>query len=286
MTSVRFTKFREIDSHVLWIIQSTRRGEDISELVKWGHETGFLSQQVKSNQHVMTLIHLKCDRCGKGTKRALYWVRKALKQGSRDSYCTQNCSMKHHAIKNTKRLCPHCVVAHPMHGKRYCSEKCKVAAREIRKKKNLCPHCGEEFSGIYGRQFCSRECADSVHSLRMRGSKNSKYRGPKIAYSNQFRAMRPLIRMRDENCCVNCETIGRMTRLNYRPRLSLQVHHIDEDPTNNNPENLITMCESCHKRHHAGALAISKKLSGIATERTMFMTSRLKAATTSLLKDF
>jgi len=39
MTSVRYTKFRDIDSSVLQIIQSTHRGEDLSALTKWGEET-------------------------------------------------------------------------------------------------------------------------------------------------------------------------------------------------------------------------------------------------------
>lgn len=31
------------------------------------------------------------------------------------------------------------------------------------------------------------------------------------------------------------------------------VHHIDEDPTNNDPENLIALCRRCHVwRHHNG----------------------------------
>jgi len=31
------------------------------------------------------------------------------------------------------------------------------------------------------------------------------------------------------------------------------VHHIDRDPTNNDPDNLIAVCERCHGwRHHGG----------------------------------
>lgn len=29
-----------------------------------------------------------------------------------------------------------------------------------------------------------------------------------------------------------------------------EVHHIDENPLNNNPENLIRLCKSCHKKQH------------------------------------
>lgn len=34
----------------------------------------------------------------------------------------------------------------------------------------------------------------------------------------------------------------------------LNVHHIDENPQNDNPENLITLCSSCHRRAHKNSL--------------------------------
>lgn len=45
-----------------------------------------------------------------------------------------------------------------------------------------------------------------------------------------------------------CEICGKTT--------SLEVHHIDEDRTNNFPENLLTVCESCHRRVHNKNLLI------------------------------
>lgn len=37
---------------------------------------------------------------------------------------------------------------------------------------------------------------------------------------------------------------------------SLSVHHIDEDKTNNDPENLISLCRSCHIKIHNGGLSL------------------------------
>jgi len=33
-------------------------------------------------------------------------------------------------------------------------------------------------------------------------------------------------------------------------RTTLRVHHIDERPANNVPENLIVLCKGCHSTHH------------------------------------
>ena len=37
----------------------------------------------------------------------------------------------------------------------------------------------------------------------------------------------------------------------------LQVHHIDEDPSNNNASNLETLCATCHNRHHQNQSKVS-----------------------------
>lgn len=46
-----------------------------------------------------------------------------------------------------------------------------------------------------------------------------------------------------------CEVCG------YRPmfKMSLDVHHRDEDKSNNEPENLMTLCASCHRELHGFA---------------------------------
>ena len=68
MICVRYTKLRDIESHVLETIRSTHRGKGISPLAKGGQETGLLSQK-SSYSRILTLIHLKCDYCDKKIKR-------------------------------------------------------------------------------------------------------------------------------------------------------------------------------------------------------------------------
>jgi len=290
MTSARYVKFRDIPSNVLQTIESTRRDKGLSELIKWGRETGYLSVTKLSNGQMIKTVHLICDNCDGKSDRHLYWVRKALKQGSRDAYCSKKCCGEHHSFKNSHRVCKGCGKG-PLHRhQRYCSNECKPEIGSwARKGPKVCKFCGAEFprSGT-SRQYCSRKCADDAHSKRMRGSGNSKFRserGP-AAYSNLFRAMRMIIRQRDDHCCADCGNLAKKVRLNYRPRTSLQVHHIDENPLNNKPENLITLCERCHHMHHLGMLRKSPKFPGIAAERTRSMTSRLKKRVTSLLKEY
>jgi len=52
------------------------------------------------------------------------------------------------------------------------------------------------------------------------------------------------IRKRDNYICQNCG----ITQKEHKKKYSriLDVHHIDRDNTNNDPENMITLCRSCH----------------------------------------
>ena len=164
MTSLRYTKFRDIDSNVLQIIQSTRRGEDISSLVKWGKETGYLSKEGRK-----IILHLLCDNCGKSTDKPLYGQRKALKQGSQDAYCSKQCCSTHHAIKNSK-MCRWCRRVPVSRHARYCCMGCKASASKARiinrlamRPTQFCIRCGKEYAGA-GVAYCSVKCSSAAHS--------------------------------------------------------------------------------------------------------------------------
>lgn len=55
-----------------------------------------------------------------------------------------------------------------------------------------------------------------------------------------WRATRDAIRERDGNRCMICGSDD-----------GLHVHHRDHDPTNDHPQNLVTLCGYCHARVHA-----------------------------------
>lgn len=290
MTSTTYVRLRDIPLPVLEIIRSSRRGEDISRLLEWGAETGSLSQEVGIGQRI-TRLHLQCDNCAADTDKMLYEVRKALKQGSRDAYCSAECSQSHHAIKNTKP-CEICGKPKAYRHGRYCGDTCKAVGAQRRRKLRACPRCGTQFgmrvmpSGYkMWTVYCSAECADADHADRMRGSGNSNFK--RLGkYSNLYAQMRDIILERDDHQCVACAELERSIPWGSQVRTNLHIHHIDEDTHHNDPENLITLCQPCHSKHHVGTLALSPTLSALAASRSASMTSRLRGIATSLLMEF
>jgi hypothetical protein len=89
----------------------------------------------------------------------------------------------------------------------------------------LCYHC--PFSAKRNRGlFCSR-------FMKVIGAR-SKYALP------AWKKSRATILKRDLHSCVICRTIA-----------NLHVHHRDHDPTNDDPDNLVTLCDQCHALVHA-----------------------------------
>ena len=61
--------------------------------------------------------------------------------------------------------------------------------------------------------------------------------------AHRWARLRRFILDRDGWRCSKCGRYGR-----------LECHHVDGDPSNNDPGNLTTLCRSCHIRHHAPAI--------------------------------
>lgn len=98
----------------------------------------------------------------------------------------------------------------------------------------LCENCGARFSrqryvtmledrsAFLRKRFCSLTCANSRPGTVKKGTFH-------------FRARKHM-----KQKCETCETSK-----------SLQVHHVDQDHTNNTPSNLQTLCKHCHGFWHA-----------------------------------
>lgn len=108
-----------------------------------------------------------------------------------------------------------------------------------------CEHCGssmhrrhygarlEDAGAFKRRRFCSLSCA------------NSQEKGGDSLTTYRRRAGRAR-----KTACERCSKGHRR----------LHVHHLDENPANNDPVNLITLCPSCHRLCHARPRTVGRSL--------------------------
>lgn len=116
-----------------------------------------------------------------------------------------------------------------------------------RKKESVkyCQHCDiklnrkifngrlEDLSVYEKRKYCSRSCANSK-------------KNPKCKSTYSMRARKFL-----KDTCESCDW-----------NLSLQVHHVDQDYTNNVEQNIQTLCKHCHDFWHTTAKRLGKEIAG------------------------
>lgn len=85
----------------------------------------------------------------------------------------------------------------------------------------------------------------SPQTLFQKGKNHPNWQGGKsfepygLEFDNQLRRQ---IRQRDNKTCQECKYTEK--KLGYK----LSTHHIDYDKRNNNPNNLISLCKSCHTK--------------------------------------
>ncbi len=110
-----------------------------------------------------------------------------------------------------------------------------------------CLHCHNEFTYARNgkrdnnkRKFCSHKCSN-VHNCA-RGKDHYCYKDGSgyEPYCKEFVRIREKIRARDNWHCRGCG----VPQEEFEK--ALDVHHIDGDRLNNDPENLITLCRKCH----------------------------------------
>lgn len=167
---------------------------------------------------------------------------------------------------------------------KFCNHTCSAiynnAKREAKHKKS-CLYCGEDFvSKAKHAKFCSRECSGLHHrSELIEGKcdfckKDIKFKKTKLYKSNyhfcnntckkgffksqshlrgtfsghnKMSAQSKYRKMTFEEYENKCYYCGYDTCINI-----LQVHHLDEDRTNNKIENLRIVCPTCHAEVHYG----------------------------------
>jgi ribosomal protein L31 len=112
----------------------------------------------------------------------------------------------------------------------------------------LCKDCGEAIQvrsdHLKDRnlEYC-KSCNMDHYKADVRMEKHPNWQGGKSfeEYPIEFsKVLRKYIRERDNHICQECNFTEE--QLGYK----LSVHHIDFNKKNNNPNNLISLCKSCH----------------------------------------
>lgn len=108
---------------------------------------------------------------------------------------------------------------------------------------NFCAHKGNNnnFYSKHHTKITIEKIKNSNYHKNLKGKNHPQYIKNLVRkYSLKFKIIRELIRIRDEHICQIC---GKTTKKNGR---KLDVHHIDYDKENLDPENLISLCQHCH----------------------------------------
>src|SRR5689334_9677591 len=198
------------------------------------------------------VLILVCVTCSSTFQRDAAEHAKKQRKGIRfGPFCSKACVRASPGGPAVTRICPCGRTFKPRGHKptrRHCSVACVALDRKKRYPDRPCGVCGTRMHIVSIRtKFCSRKCQAKAHSLAMRGAGNSNYSGrSKPYFGGLWERMQPLIRMRDGNACAVCHAT--------RGKRALPVHHIDENPANNTPTNLITLCHACHTTYHRSSL--------------------------------
>lgn len=231
-------------------------------------------------------LTIEC-RCGSVWPVQKMDVRKAIRRG-RALYCSTECMAAAFSTDNQRRFC-RCGQPIPRRRRTTCSAECAKRQRAEAKPLLDCPECGMAFAPKSSRTtYCSRACANTAHSRRMIGRGNSHFKTG-TSYARWFRAMRPLIMIRDSAACVVCKATPLVTYTRGGrtvTRSGLVVHHINEDVRDNRAENLVLLCHGCHMTHHKSRQTPFGWFGRYAEKASRSMTSKWKARETSLRTAF
>lgn len=257
------------------------------------HGTGRNSDAVYCSKTCETRYYqldITCQQCRTTFTMPRYEYAKRERLGKTPKYCSRECL---YASSRRTKPCQHCGTATPAKSSRYCSDTCKTEAARARRgerkalREKVCPICAAVFQPRNSRQqYCDRECSSAAHSIRMTGRGNSNYKDG-LAYGKVFRLVRPKIMLRDEMKCIACGALNVSVTFTRggteNERMYLVVHHINENPADNRPENLVTLCQPCHMKHHKSTETPFPWFSTYAERATRSMTSRSRNYIASLL---
>lgn len=112
---------------------------------------------------------------------------------------------------------------------------------------------------MYGKHFTLEQRkrisdAKKKQNNNYSGKNNGNWKGgiSNSPYGREFnKELKKLIRERDLYRCQSCFMSEKDTQSIKSNNRALDIHHIDYNPLNNSPDNLISLCHSCHLKIHA-----------------------------------
>jgi hypothetical protein len=149
-------------------------------------------------------------------------------------------------------------VARASNQRKYCSDTCRVRFTIVPVRQFTCTLCGVEFTfkGKTRALYCP-SCRRRAHQRRVERYKVKHGITEKLGVGsggNQYGDKNPNARKR----AGKLSTVYRKVCYHYWPRVcvlcgakkNLEVNHIDANPANNDPHNLVPLCRSCHRAIH------------------------------------
>ena len=133
-------------------------------------------------------------------------------------------------------------------------------ARENMRRANSLRTKGKTYKEMYGEEKTKEIIEKKSNSAKLLW-KNPSYkegveRNP-TSYPDEWReALREIIRKRDNYIC---RLGGEKQEELSSPFKKLDVHHIDGNKKNCNPDNLISLCKKCHQKVHSGSFEYFKE---------------------------
>lgn len=220
----------------------------------------------------------KCEICPKE-----YYIRPSHWRRVKRHFCGNECKGKGLSGKDNPafkdswiKICGECGGKYRYldgaRGKKFCSQKCMGKNKtKIRTVKKECPVCGIAITVIKARAIhenvCSKRCADRIHALRMIGMGNPNWLGGigNLPWGWEFgNKLKNKIRDRDQYKCKLC---GKTKEDSSKIKgTGLNIHHIDYNKSNNNENNLITLCNNCHGQTNYNREIWKPKLSNLLEE--------------------
>lgn len=147
--------------------------------------------------------------------------------------------------------------------RKFCSNKCSGKSRIGKnnpywkgKKEFICNRCSKKFKDYpyrsrTKRQFCSQKCARKKIGFEQRGKNNPRWKGGKIIDGHGYvNIHKPDHKMAKSNGYVSEHRLIMSKYLQRDLESSEEIHHINENITDNRIENLKLLSKSEHTKEH------------------------------------